>query len=187
MKEKNIKILVLFFACILLFCSCVHETQNFTVINAPSEIANRAFEFSMIYAEADTEYGYGKQDPARSVIQIDCSGLVIMCYKYALVDTKYQLLVSDMTADYMYKNASTIISVNELRKGDLLFMGEADSNEVTHIALFEKLEDGKIFFVDSTQKDSDNDGVFEINGVTQRHYEADDSRFKAFGIMKLKY
>ena len=32
-----------------------------------------------------------------------------MSYKYALVDTKYQLLENDRTANYMYQNASAII------------------------------------------------------------------------------
>ena len=59
-----------------------------------------------MYEQSDTEYHLGGQAPVRA-IQIDCSGLIIICYKYALVDTKYQLLVSDMTANYMYTNAST--------------------------------------------------------------------------------
>lgn len=167
------------------FAYCTRNPKEFIVIDTPAEIAERAFEFARLYAESNTLYGYGKQEPVRNVIQIDCSGLVVMCYKYALVDTPYQLPVPDMTANYMYENASTLISIHELRKGDLLFMGESDSSEVTHIALFEKEEDGKIYFIDSTQKDTDNDGVFEINGVTQRHYEADDSRFKAFGKARL--
>ena len=66
-------------------------------------------------------------------------------------------------------------------------MGESDSPSVTHIALFEKNQNGIIYFIDSTQKDTDGDGVYDIDGVTYRQYPENDNRFKAFGIMRLKY
>lgn len=169
--------------------SCNNGTDDktsFTEIDAPDSISERAYSFAELYEQSDTEYHLGGQDPVRA-IQIDCSGLIIMCYKYALVDTKYQLLVSDMTANYMYTNASTHIDKADLKKGNLIFMGEANSNSVTHIALFEKLENGKIYFIDSTQKDTNGDGINAIDGVTYRNYSEDDSRFKAFGRMKVKY
>lgn len=136
----------------LLLISCkneIEEKPSFTEIDAPAEIAERAYSFAELYEQSDTEYHLGGQDPVRA-IQIDCFGLIIMCYKYALVDTKYQLLVSDMTANYMYTNASTHIDRADLKKGNLIFMGEADSDSVTHIALFDKLENGRIYFIDST-------------------------------------
>ena len=92
-----------------------------------------------------------------------------------------------MTANYMYTNASTHIDKAELKKGNLIFIGEADSDSVTHIALFDKFENGRIYFIDSTQKDTNGDGVNDIDGVTYRNYAEDDSRFKAFGRMRLKY
>ncbi|MCR4940345.1 MAG: C40 family peptidase [Treponemataceae bacterium] len=182
----------------LLFSSCNNQLENppdnqldnqegrYTIINASAQIAERAYSFAELYDQTETEYRYGGQDPLR-IVGIDCSGLVIMCYKYALVDTKYLLLVSDMTADYMYKNASSPVGKNEMRRGDLIFMGEAGNNGVSHIALFDKLENGNIYFIDSTRKDSDGDGIDDINGVTYRHYPEDDTRFKAFGVMKIKY
>ena len=97
------------------------------------------------------------------------------------------LLENDMTANYMYQNASTIIDKSNLRKGDLIFMGEADSDKITHIAIFEKSENGIIYFIDSTQNDINGDGVDDINGVTRRNYSENDKRFKAFGIMRIKY
>ncbi len=66
-------------------------------------------------------------------------------------------------------------------------MGEAESDKITHIAVFEKTENGIIYFIDSTQKDTNGDGVNDINGVTRRNYSENDKRFKAFGIMRLKY
>ncbi|MDD5790306.1 MAG: NlpC/P60 family protein, partial [Spirochaetia bacterium] len=148
----------------LLFMSCQNPQNNYkyTEIDAPEEIAERAYRFAELYAESETEYDLGGQDPARTAIKIDCSGLIIMCYKYALVDTKYILLQSDMTANYMYKNASTIIPRADLKKGNLLFMGEETSDTVSHIAIFEKEENGIIYFIDSTQKDINGDGINDI-------------------------
>ena len=173
----------------LLFMSCQnpHNNYKYTEIDAPEEIAERAYRFAELYAESETEYDLGGQDPARTAIKIDCSGLIIMCYKYALVDTKYFLLQSDMTANYMYENASTIIPRADLKKGNLLFMGEETSDTVSHIAIFEKEENGIIYFIDSTQKDINGDGINDINGVTRRKYNNNDKRFKAFGKMRLMY
>ena len=181
--------IVLICTIIALLFSCDNgskEERSYIEIDAPAEIAEHAYRFAELYEQSDTEYHLGGQDPVRA-IQIDCSGLIIMCYKYALVDTKYQLLVSDMTANYMYKNASTHIDKTDLKKGNLIFMGESDSSKVTHIALFEKLENGRIYFIDSTQKDTNGDGINDIDGVTYRDYPENDSRFKAFGRMRVKY
>ena len=180
----------------LFFISCNNGTDDktsFTEIDAPDAISERAYSFAELYEQSDTEYHLGGQDPVRA-IQIDCSGLIIMCYKYALVDTKYQLLVSDMSANYMYTNASTHIDKADLKKGNLIFMGPAredgataNADEISHAALFEKTENGRIYFIDSTQKDTNGDGINDIDGVTYRDYPEDDSRFKAFGRMRVKY
>ena len=179
----------LIFTMLALMVSCdngAKEERTYTEIDAPAEIAERAYRFAELYEQSDTEYELGGQDSLRA-IKIDCSGLIIMCYKYALVDTKYQLLLSDMTANYMYQNASTHIDKADLKKGNLIFMGEVNSNSVTHIALFDKLENGRIYFIDSTQKDTNGDGINDIDGVTYRDYPENDSRFKAFGRMRVKY
>lgn len=181
------RFLIAFLTLLLISCNNgTEEKASFTEIDAPAEIAERAYSFAELYEQSDTEYHLGGQDPVRA-IQIDCSGLIIMCYKYALVDARYQLLVSDMTANYMYTNASTHIDKADLKKGNLIFMGDSNSDSVTHIALFDKLENGRIYFIDSTQKDTNGDGANDIDGVTYRNYEEDDSRFKAFGRMRVKY
>ena len=177
------KFLILFLL-IFSLVSCNHndvpiDESEWTVVCCPAEIANRAFSFAELYEAADTIYEWGGQDPVRSAIGIDCSGLVVMCYKYALVDTRYSLILPDMSSGYIYQNAANIVPVSGIRKGDLIFMGEKDSLSVTHIALFDRMENGRIYFIDSTEKD-------DINGVTRRFYDADDARFKAFGQMKLK-
>lgn len=192
MKFKVLVITVL--SVFLISCNNgAEDNSTFTEIDAPAEISERAHSFAQLYEQSDTEYHLGGQDPVRA-IQIDCSGLIIMCYKYALVDTKYQLLVSDMTANYMYRNASTHIDKADLKKGNLIFMGptheddkDADENEISHIALFDRTENGRLYFIDSTKKDTDGDGIVDIDGVTYRNYPENDKHFKAFGRMRVKY
>ena len=165
------------------FVSCTNG-DLFSEIDCPDEICTRAFKFAELYKETGMQYELGGQSPLRSA-GIDCSGLVVMCYKYALVDTKYNLLFDDASAKAIYMNYST--PTRFPRRGDLIFMGEADTASVTHIAIFDKIENEKVYFIDSTQKDDNNDGVYEINGVTARNYEKNDSRIKAYGKMRLAY
>lgn len=175
--KKLLPLFLLFF----IFASCnFNDSENATVIDCPAEIAGRAFSFAELYKDSKTVYEWGGQSPVRSAIAIDCSGLVVMCYKYALVDTKYSLLVSDMTAAYMHQNASALIPLEKMRKGDLIFMGEEDSSEITHIALFDCTENGEIYFIDSTEKEN-------VSGVSRRNYAVNDKHFKAFGIMKIQF
>lgn len=99
---------------------------------------------------------------------------------YALTDTKYKLIENDMTASFIHSNASEETKTPE--RGDLIFMGEENSSKITHIAIYDREENGNIYFIDSTEKPFEN-----INGVTERFYKNDDKRFKSYGIMKLKY
>lgn len=153
-------------------------SRSYTIITAPKDIRVRAFRFAELYRDSDTEYEWGGQTPVRAAIKIDCSGLVVMCYKYALVDTKYLLIENDMSSNYIYEHASELIVSPE--QGDLIFMGEENSDKVTHIAIFDREENGEIYFIDSTDNGT-------VNGVTERHYPTDSKKFKAFGIMKIKY
>ena len=197
-KEKLIFPTLLFILIFTVLTSCINISgtsdsktspkTKYTETDCPAQIAARAFEFAKLYNNAETEYELGGQDPLRTV-KLDCSGLVIMCYKYALVDTKYSLLESDMTSAYMYQNAST--HTTSPRKGDLIFMGDENpknpSTPVSHIAIFEKFEGDEVYFIDCTKKDTNGDGIYDINGVTERHYSRDNKKIKAYGIMKLKY
>ena len=168
----------------IIFVSCNNYENNFTEIDCPDEICTRVFKFAELYKETGMPYELGGQSPVRSA-GIDCSGLVVMCYKYAVVDTKYNLLFGDASANAIYMNYST--PTKSPRRGDLVFMGEASTASVTHIAIFDKIENEKVYFIDSTQKDDNNDGVYEINGVTARNYEKNDGRIKAYGKMRLAY
>lgn len=168
------KIVILIISLLLFSCeNRDSEDVEKNYIVCPSEISERAFGFAELYKDSETEYKYGGQDSLRA-IKIDCSGLVIMCYKYALVDTKYSLVLSDMSSAWIYENASE--KTENPTKGDLVFMGEENSPYISHIALFEKKENGNVYFIDSTEKDSDNDGIIDINGVTKRFYSENDKK-----------
>ena len=146
------------------------------ITDCPSSIAKSAFEYAKLYAASDTVYVLGAQDPLRS-IRIDCSGLVIMCYRYALQNTGYSLIQSDMASYYMYEHACT--RTNSPRRGDLIFMGDANSSKISHVAIFDRFEGNQVYFIDSTSVGRDT-------GVSERHYSRSDRRIKAYGIMKLK-
>lgn len=170
------------------FLSCKNNPpDDYIITECPQDIAARAFRFAELYKDSDTEYLLGGQSPVRTAITIDCSGLIVMCYKYAIVDTKYSLLFNDASANAMYENYSVHTTLPQLRQGDLIFMGETNSAFVTHIAIFDKIENGQIYFIDSTEKDTNGDGVPDINGVTRHSYLQSDKRFKAFGIMKVRF
>ena len=170
----------------LLFASCEFflETSsptnylNYTIIDSPSEISQRAYKFAQLYEQEDTVYEWGGQEPLRNAIGIDCSGLVVICYKYAMVDTVYELISSDMTAQNIHDRASRKITVSNARKGDLIFIGTENSNSVTHIGIFEKYENNNVYFIDSSEGK---------NGVHYSEYPVDSKKIKGYGRMRIKY
>jgi len=168
----------------LLLQGCNNFYNNFTPdtkgVACPDDIKLKAYEYAELYLDLDTEYLLGGQDLARS-LKLDCSGLLVNCYIYAVSNSSYSLLFDDARVIDMY-NYYTIPTENPT-KGDLIFMGDDD---ISHIAILEKIENGIVYFIDCTQKDINNDGFYEINGVTKRNYYLTDSKIKAFGIMKIK-
>lgn len=180
------KSLLFFGLVILTLSSCSFEfltgiryvTSSFTTIDCPTEIISRAFKFAELYEKEDTVYEWGGEDPLRNTIGIDCSGLVIMCYKYAMVDTEYKLLNEDMTAQNIHDYASTKKSVGTVQKGDLVFIGPEGSKEITHIGFFEKYEDNKVYILDSSSGS---------NGVHYNSYSVDSKKIKGYGRMRVKY
>ena len=163
------KSLLFFSLVILIFSSCSFEfltgiryvTSSFTTIDCPTEIISRAFKFAELYEKEDTVYEWGGEDPLRNTIGIDCSGLVIMCYKYAMVDTEYKLLNEDMTAQNIHDYASTKKSVGTVQKG-----------------FFEKYEDNIVYILDSSSGS---------NGVHYNTYSVDSKKIKGYGRMRVKY
>ena len=177
-------LLVLSISLSFVSCEFILDTEftssylNYTIIDAPSEVAQRAYKFAQLYEQEDTVYEWGGQEPLRNAIGIDCSGLVVMCYKYAMVDTVYELISSDMTAQNIHDRASRKITVSNARKGDLIFIGTENSKEISHIGIFEKYENGKIYFIDSSEGK---------NGVHYSEYPVDTKKIKGYGVMKIKY
>ena len=188
--RQNRQLIFLLLSLFLMFTSCTitldfgynsrpapAKSNNGPIIECPEEIAAQAFGYAKQYAAADTEYGYGKQDPLRA-IKIDCSGLVIMCYTYALRGSGYTLIEPDMASAYMYEHA--VIFTTTPRRGDLIFMGDdSDDPSIFHIAIFDRFEGDQVYFIDSTSQG-------KINGVSERHYARTNKKIKAYGIMKLR-
>jgi hypothetical protein len=140
------------------------------------DVAKRSLEYAIEYSKADTEYELGGQDLLKS-IKIDCSGLVVNCYKYAITGTNYSLPFNDTAVISFYREWS-VPTINP-RPGDLVFMGE-DKNNPTHMCLFVNREEGNIFFVDATLKEEEY-----VNGVSERFYPENNERFLSFGVLLL--
>ena len=110
----------------------------------PTSIKERVVYYATLYRDSDTEYKYGGQDPLRS-IKVDCSGLIIRCYQYALEGTEYELLRNDMSSSYIYESASNYVT--EPEPGDLVFMGDANSSKINHVGIFVKKIGSEVYFI----------------------------------------
>ncbi len=170
---------------ILIFLSCtdiVSDTDKNpdrsagpVLVEAPDDIAANALLAAIEYTEADTVYVYGGQDMLKA-IKIDCSGLIVNCYKYAIEGSSYSLPFEDSAVINFYN--SWTVETDSPRPGDLIFMGETATP--THISIFVKEESGMIYFIDSTKKPESG-----IDGVSERSYSSDDYRFLSFGRLLL--
>ena len=136
-------------------------------------IRSKALEYAKWYCQEDTKYVYGGQDPIPRVLKVDCSGMVINCYKYAVENTKYKLPFNDTTAANLHSTYS--YPTNTPQPGDMVFMGEANSSKISHIGIFVKKSGSTIYFIDAT------DGI----GVSQRSYDKSNSKIKGYGQIKL--
>lgn len=168
---------------ILCFTGCIHEIRSsVNEILCPKEIADKALFFAKRYRDSQTEYEFGGQDELRA-IKIDCSGLVVNCYRYAVREyTEYTLPFFDASVKDFFLKYSII--TNHPNPGDLIFMGDEDTDFPTHIAFYVKTVDDNIYFIDSTKKEA-VEGHPSINGVTERFYNKNDKRFKSFAKIKL--
>jgi hypothetical protein len=147
---------------------------------AVPELRAKALYYAREYLALGAEYDWGGQDDLPRTLYVDCSGLVINCYKYACGDYGYSLQFEDTTASGLRAYCDTLTQ-DQLLPGDLIFMGEG--GVVNHVALFSKFEDGQLYFIDSTEKD---DVTPAINGVTERSYPVDNEKFISFGVMRVR-
>ena len=145
------------------------DTTDATTID---HIRKKALEYAQEYCRVDTVYHYGGQDMIRA-IKVDCSGMVINCYKYAIANTGYKLLFDDTTAANLYSKFSD--HTTNPKPGDLIFMGDTNSKTVNHIGIFVKKQGSTVYFIDAT----------EGKGVAERYYDINNSKIKGFGSMKL--
>ncbi len=113
-------------------------------------IREKAYFAAETYLASDMEYKEGGDDviyvPPYTTRGIDCSGLIINVYKYAVEGSNYSLPFTDKTADEMYKYYSD--DIDSPQKGDLIIW-TYNNDHAYHIALFEKTEDGYYYFIES--------------------------------------
>lgn len=164
---------------VILLISCPNDVAyipQYTTVVATPEVREKAVWYAREYIEAGTQYEWGGQDPLPRIV-IDCSGLVIRCYDYAASDLGFVMLFSDTNSQGLVEYTQPLKAA-DLRTGDILFMGDDDI--ISHVALFVKIENENIVFIDSTYKPDEG-----INGVSERSYPMSDPRFISFGRMLL--
>lgn len=166
------KIFFFIFFCFFIFSCPLEKVEKYKLIECPESIAKIALEYAYEYSCANTEYEWGGRDPLRS-IKIDCSGLVFRCYDYAVSFYGFSLPFKNATVSSFFNKWSK--ATDNPQAGDLIFMGDVNNNPI-HIGLFVMNDGINIYFIDATLKPEDN-----INGVSERFYTCDDSRFLSFG------
>lgn len=170
---KFIRISILFLLCLILSCNVnvrftdeekkykTEESITNKGIEAPESIRLKAYESAAYYVYKKIPYVWGGDyyiEPTRSN-GVDCSGLIINNYKYAVKDTEYSLPFSDSTAQNMYLKYTNPVSNPE--KGDLIFWRNKQ-DQIYHVAIFEKESGDYYYFIDSTEFEG-------VNGVTYRY------------------
>jgi hypothetical protein len=173
------------FLVIIIISACSNSFSPDTVnkIECPKDIGEKVVEYAKMYVERDTEYEWGGQDflEKNGTIKIDCSGLIVNCFKYSVAGTRYSLFFDDAAVIDFY-NMWTI-NVNDPRAGDLIFMGEVGNIPPSHMSIFVRMDNENIYFIDTTLKDEEG-----INGVNERYYIKNDPKFISFArlIMKIE-
>jgi hypothetical protein len=152
------------------------ETDYNDFVECPPEIAEISLQYAYQYAAANTSYHYGGQDLLKS-IKVDCSGMIVNCYMYAVNGTAYRLPFRDAAVIDFFNQWT--FKTNAPTSGDLIFMGE-NFSQPSHVALFVKNDSGYIHFIDATLKPDEM-----IDGVTIRKYKNNNALFLSFGKMKL--
>jgi hypothetical protein len=174
---------IAFLAAGLLLCSCASNNSSvlYSVTECPEHIRERAVFFAQKYVQRDTCFEWGGNDflEKDGILELDCSGLIVRSYQYAVQDTKYALLFEDTNVSSLYTYFT--IPVDSPTPGDLIFMGTEPNNPPTHMSIFLDANEDNIYFIDSTLKEDDN-----VDGVTLRFYKKDDPKFLFFARLLVR-
>jgi hypothetical protein len=154
----------------LLLASCMTPYIPMKVEAAPETVRIAALHYAKTYVELGAAYAWGGQDPLPRTISVDCSGLVVRCYGYACEDFSYRMPFQDMTAAGMQDYCDKVAP----EPGDLIFMG--DGGVVSHIAIFERSDGTKVYFIDSTDL---------VGSVTERSYPIASAKFIRYGRLRI--
>jgi hypothetical protein len=168
----------------LLICSCASGKPGalYSVVECPGFVRERVVFFAKEYVQRDTYFEWGSNDllEKEGILELDCSGLIVRVYQYAIKDTPYALLFEDTNVSSLY--AYFTIPVDAPSPGDLIFMGTEPNNPPTHMSIFVGMDKDNVYFIDSTLKEDDG-----IDGVTLRFYKKDDPKFLYFARLLVKW
>ena len=175
------KPLLLFFIISGIFiCSCATNNNGilYSVVECPKSIREKVVYYAQEYVKRDTYFSMGGRDllEQEGDLALDCSGIIVRAYQYAVKDSMYDLLFEDTNVSSFYYYFTNKIDMPE--PGDLIFMGY---NYPTHMSIFFDMDDEYIYFIDATLKEDDG-----FDGVNLRFYKKDDNRFLTFGRLLVK-
>jgi len=180
MRSKKI---ILVLAAGLFICSCATNNSGvlYSVIECPESIRERVVFYAREYTQRDTLFEWGGRDllEKEGVLEVDCSGLIVRAYQYAVKGTKYALLFEDTNVSSLYTYFTIPIDVP--KPGDLIFMGTNINNPPSHMSIFVCMDNDNTYFIDSTIKEEDG-----IDGATLRHYAKDNSKILFFARLLVK-
>jgi hypothetical protein len=165
------------------FISCTNliaPTQR-QVVLCPESVARRVEDNARSYSAVATQYIWGAQDEftAQETVKIDCSGLVVNCYRSAVRESGYELPFADASVEEFFERYS--VPIRSPRTGDIVFMGSR-YQKPTHMAIFLYQDEEHIYFIDATFLPEEN-----VNGVSLRSYSKNDPRLRSFGRVLLKH
>ena len=165
----------------ILLSSCVTKPAGYqySVIEAPDYVRERAVFYAMEYVNRGTSFELGGRSllEQQGNLELDCSGLIVRVFQYAIRNTKYRLLFNDTNVSSLFSYFS--IPVEEPTAGDFIFMGFGGTYP-SHISIFVRMENDNIYFIDSTLLPTQG-----IDGVSLRYYKKHDFRFLSFGRLLL--
>lgn len=156
-----------------LTAGCELLRPQYDSVPAPRPLREAAYRTAEKYI--GMEYEWGGQDHY-SVKGIDCSGLVVGCYREATDDTRYILPFDDAAVSSIHQQYS--VPTEQPTRGDLVLMGGPQQDTVSHIAVLDVVEAGTVYFIDASTS-----GDFE--GVEYRSYALDNSKIKSFARLLL--